>query len=116
MPRTSHPTKYIKRLATVGVHDILCRCNYNNTYVIICQEKHDFKCRKIKDNYGDEMIKQYRIEKGYTQEQLAEIINISTRQLQRIEENEENTKIKTLKRLIKVLQIPDKEIIDFMKK
>lgn len=61
------------------------------------------------------MIKKYRVEKGYTQEQLAEIINISTRQLQRIEENEEKTKISTLKKLIKVLQIQDKDIIKFLK-
>ncbi len=61
------------------------------------------------------MIKKYRLEKGYTQEQLAEIINISTRQLQRIEENEEKTKISTLKKIIKVLQIQDKDIINFLK-
>ncbi len=61
------------------------------------------------------MIKEYRNKRGYTQEQLAEIIDISTRQLQRIEENEENTKITTLKKIIKVLQISDEEIIQFMK-
>ncbi len=64
---------------------------------------------------GINMIKKYRVEKGYTQEQLAEIINISTRQLQRIEENEEKTKISTLKKIIKVLQIQDKDIIKFLK-
>lgn len=62
------------------------------------------------------MIKKYRVERGYTQEELAEIINISTRQLQRIEDNEEKTKIPTLKKIVKVLKIPDKEIIEFMKK
>lgn len=62
------------------------------------------------------MIKEYRTKKGYTQEELAEQINLSARQIQRIEENEEKTKISTLKKLIKILQIPDKEIIDFMKK
>ena len=62
------------------------------------------------------MIKENRIKKGYTQEEFAEIINISWRQLQRIEKNEEQTKITTLKKIIKILQIPDKEIIDFMKK
>lgn len=61
------------------------------------------------------MIREYRKRKGYTQEELAEKIKISARQLQRIEENEENTKITTLKKLIKILQIPDKEIIKFMK-
>ena len=62
------------------------------------------------------MIKEYRIKRGYTQEELAEQINLSARQLQRIEENEEKTKIPTLKRLIKILQVPDKEIIEFMKR
>ena len=62
------------------------------------------------------MIKENRIKKNYTQEQLAEIINISTRQLQRIEKDEDDTKIKTLKKLIKVLDIPNNEIINYMKK
>lgn len=44
------------------------------------------------------MIKEYRLKKGYTQEQLAEILNLSTRQLQRIEKNEEKTTIQTLKK------------------
>ena len=61
------------------------------------------------------MIKENRIKKGYTQEQLAEILDISWRQLQRIEKNENNTKITTLKRIIKVLDIPDAEIIEFLK-
>lgn len=61
------------------------------------------------------MIKEYRTEKGYTQEELAEIAQISPRQLQRIESDENKTKIKTLKVLIKILQIPDTEIIKFIK-
>ena len=61
------------------------------------------------------MIKENRIKKNYTQEQLAEFINISPRQLQRIEKNENKTKIETLRKLIKVLQIPDKEIIEYFK-
>lgn len=62
------------------------------------------------------MIKENRIKRNYTQEQLAEIINISPRQLQRIERNEEKTKIETLKKIIKVLQIPDEEIVKYLKK
>lgn len=62
------------------------------------------------------MIKENRIRKNYTQEELAEIINISPRQLQRIEKNESKTKIETLKKLIKVLQIPDEEIIKYLKR
>ncbi|MDR2024481.1 MAG: helix-turn-helix transcriptional regulator [Hungatella sp.] len=62
------------------------------------------------------MIKENRNKKGYTQEELAELIGISWRQLQRIEKHEEQTKITTLKKLIKILDIPDKEILRFMKK
>lgn len=62
------------------------------------------------------MIKENRIKKNYTQEELAEIINISPRQMQRIEKEENKTRIETLKKIIKVLQIPDKEIIEYMKK
>lgn len=61
------------------------------------------------------MIKECRQLKCMTQEQLAEKIGISTRQLQRIEENEEKTKINTLKKIIKELEICDEAIINFMK-
>lgn len=61
------------------------------------------------------MIKKYRIKKGYTQETLAEMLDISWRQLQRIEKYENKTKISTLKKIIKILDIPDNEIIKFMK-
>lgn len=61
------------------------------------------------------MIKENRMKKNYTQEKLAEIINISPRQLQRIEKDESKTKIETLKRLINALQIPDEEIVNYLK-
>lgn len=61
------------------------------------------------------MIKEYRIKNNYTQEQLAEIINISPRQFQRIEKNEDKTKIETIKKIIKVLSIPDEEILKYIK-
>lgn len=57
------------------------------------------------------MVKEYRIKKGYTQEQLAEILNMSTRQLQRIEKNEEKTTLKTLKKLRQILEIPDQIMV-----
>ena len=44
---------------------------------------------------------------------LTEIIDISTRQLQRIELDEDRTKIGTIRKIIKVLQIPDKDILDY---
>ena len=62
------------------------------------------------------MIKENRIKKNLTQEKLAELLEITPRQLQRIEKNEEKTRIITLKKIIKILQIPDKEIIDFINK
>lgn len=61
------------------------------------------------------MIKEYRIKNNYTQEELSEIINISPRQLQRIEKNENKTKIETIKKIIKVLNIPDEEILKYIK-
>ena len=62
------------------------------------------------------MIKEYRIKNNYTQEQLAEIINLSPRQLQRIEKDEDKTKIETIRKIIKVLNIPDEEILKYIKK
>lgn len=61
------------------------------------------------------MIKEYRIKNNYTQEELSEIINISPRQLQRIEKDENKTKIETIKKIIKVLNIPDEEILKYIK-
>lgn len=62
------------------------------------------------------MIRQYRLAKNLSQEELAEKIGISWRQLQRLEHNEENTRISTFKRIVKTLNIPDDEIIKFIKK
>ena len=61
------------------------------------------------------MIKEYRIKNNYTREELAEIINISPRQLQRIEKDENKTKIETIKKIINVLNIPDEEILKYIK-
>ena len=62
------------------------------------------------------MIKEYRIKNNYSQEQLAEIINLSPRQLQRIEKDEDKTKIETIRKIIRVLNIPDEEILKYIKK
>lgn len=62
------------------------------------------------------MIKQYRRANNLSQEELAEEIGISWRQLQRIESNEENTRILTFKKIVKALNISDEEIINFIKK
>ena len=62
------------------------------------------------------MIRQYRRAKNLSQEELAEEIGISWRQLQRLEYNEENTRISTFKKNVKTLNIPDDEIIKFIRK
>ena len=62
------------------------------------------------------MIREFREKKHYTQEQLAELVEITPRQMQRIEYEEEKTKISTLKKIINVLDIPDEEIIKYMRK
>lgn len=62
-----------------------------------------------------EIIKNYRNKRGYTQEELAEMIDISSRQLQRIENGVSITKITTLKKVINVLKIDDKDIIKMIK-
>lgn len=62
------------------------------------------------------MIRKYRQLKNLSQEELAEEINISWRQLQRIEQFEEKTRITTFKKIIKALNIPDNEILEFLKK
>lgn len=62
------------------------------------------------------MIRQYRQAKNLSQEKLAEEIGISWRQLQRLEYNEENTRISTFKKIVKTLNIPDDEIINFIRK
>ncbi len=62
------------------------------------------------------MIRQYRQLKNLSQEELAEEVGISWRQLQRLEYNEENTRISTFKKIVKTLNIPDDEIIKFIRK
>lgn len=62
------------------------------------------------------MIRKYRQIKKLSQEELAEEINISWRQLQRIEQDEEKTRITTFKKIVKALNIPDNEIIEFLRK
>ena len=61
------------------------------------------------------MIRHYRLQNKFTQEELAEEIGISWRQLQRLEHNEEKTRISTFKKIVKVLKIPDDEILRFIK-
>lgn len=61
------------------------------------------------------MIKQFRKKMNLSQEEFAEEIGISVRHLQRLEKNDENTRLSTFKRIVKALDIPDDEIIKFIK-
>ena len=62
------------------------------------------------------MIKKYRLKNKLSQEELAEEIGISSRHLQRLELNEENTRVSTFKKIVKTLNVPDEEILNFIKK
>lgn len=62
------------------------------------------------------MIKEYRIKRGYTLEKLAELCNISWRNLQRIENGKINVaKFETIKKIINILNIEDKDILKIIK-
>ena len=60
------------------------------------------------------MIKEYRLKRGYTQEMLAEILNLSPRQIQRIEKDETKTTIITLRKIKKALDIPDEDMVKIL--
>ena len=62
------------------------------------------------------MIRENRTKKHMTQEELAEKLDISWRHLQRLEHNEENTTVSTLKKIISVLDVSDEEILEYLKK
>lgn len=62
------------------------------------------------------MIKNYRLNKNYTQKELAKIIGIDKRTLQRIENHETKPKLEIFKKLIEELDIKDKDIINYIKK
>lgn len=61
------------------------------------------------------MIKKYRKIHNLTQEKLAELLDISPRQLQKIESGHTETSLKTLKKLIKILDISDEYIVNYKK-
>ena len=61
------------------------------------------------------MIGKYRLLRCLTQEALAEKLDISWRQLQRIETGKCTPSLKTFKKLIKVLNISDKDVLDYLK-
>ena len=62
------------------------------------------------------MIKKYRLINKLTQEQLAEKLEISTRQLQRLEKGNNVPSFWTLQKLIFLLNISDKDLAEYIKK
>lgn len=61
------------------------------------------------------MIKEYRLRMGFTQEQLAEKLDISTRHYQRIEANVCSTTLEMLIKIIQVLKIEDQDVLNLLK-
>ncbi len=65
---------------------------------------------------GDSMFKEYRLKKGYTLEQLAELCEISWRNLFRIENgNYRYAKFETIAKLFAVLEFSEADIIKIIK-
>ena len=61
------------------------------------------------------IFKKYRLLRGLTQEKLAEKVEITWRQMQRIEKGNSLPSLLTLKRLIIVLNISDEDIAKYIK-
>ena len=61
------------------------------------------------------MFKEYRLLRGYTQEKLAELTNIDTRNIQRIENENHLPNIVSFAKLVLVLQISNEDIIKYLK-
>ena len=61
------------------------------------------------------MLKMYRKKMGYTQEELAEILDMSWRQLQRIKNGKSKPSLLTLKKLVIVLNISDDDLAKYIK-
>ena len=67
---------------------------------------------KVKVN----VIREYRLKRGYTLEKLAEACDISWRNLQRIENGKYNVaKFETIKKILNILEFSNNDILKFMK-
>ena len=62
------------------------------------------------------MIKEKRKEKNYTQENMAEILEISLRQYVRIDKEEDIPRRDILRKLINILDLKDAEIGEYIRK
>ena len=61
------------------------------------------------------MIKKYRLLNNLTQEQLAEKLEISTRQLQRLEKGSNVPSFLTLQKLVLILHIEDHDLAEYVR-
>lgn len=61
------------------------------------------------------MIKKYREINGITQEELAEKLDISTRQIQRLENYQNDPRISTLRELVEVLNVSNEDLAKYIK-
>ena len=61
------------------------------------------------------MFKEYRIKRKLTQEQLASMTDLDTRTIQRIENGERTPSVESLSKIVKALEIDDKDIIKYIK-
>ncbi|MBQ7031056.1 MAG: helix-turn-helix transcriptional regulator [Bacilli bacterium] len=61
------------------------------------------------------LFKEYRIKRGLTQEELADKIEITWRQMQRIEKEKSLPSLQTLKKLIIILDISDEDVAQYIK-
>lgn len=62
------------------------------------------------------MFKRYRKLRNYTQEQLADLTGLDPRTIQRIENYYKIPTMESFKKLVKILKIEDKDILDYIKK
>lgn len=79
--------------------------------------RNNYSVKKISKTLENKIVnlKSLRKEANLTQEKLAELIEISTRQLQRIESGNSDTSLLTLRILIDVLNISDEDIVRYIK-
>ena len=61
------------------------------------------------------MFKKYRELRGYTQLELAKLVDKDVRTIQRIENNETVPTLESFKKLVKALKIEDKDILNYIK-
>lgn len=61
------------------------------------------------------MFKKYRILRGYTQQELADLLKRDIRTIQRMEKEEIFPTLENFKKIVKLLKISDKDILEYIK-